>query len=140
MTVLTAPDKILGKILNRIHSGMNIYAIDNSTRSFEEVGLYLDKLGFTKTEEVEFLYSLLILNFERKIDYTTKELVKPKLKSFTGIKTYDATVIITEKYYVETYLPEIVEYYIKEFAIDPDTFNPTDYDNFDNEDIIVKEN
>ena len=139
MSVLTAPDRILGKILNKIHSGMGINAIDNSTKNFERVGDYISKIGFTKAEEIEFIYSLLLLNFERKVDYTTKELVKPELKSYTGIKTYDASVIITEKYHIETYLPEIVEYYIQEFIIDADTFEPSDYDDFENEDIRVEE-
>jgi len=140
MSVITAPDRILGKILNKIQSGMNITNIKNTARNFEIVGDYIAKIGFTKAEEIEFIYALLLLNFEREVDYTTKELIKPELKKFTGVKTYDATVIITEKYHLQTYLPEIVEYYIQEFAIDPDTFEPSDYDNFNNEDIRVEEN
>lgn len=139
MSVLTAPDRILGKILNKIQSGLNITKIKNNTRNFEIIGDYIDKIGFTKAEEIEFIYALLLLNFERDIDYTTKELIKPELKNYTGIKTYDASVTVTEKYHIKTYLPQIVEYYIQEFIIDADTFEPSDYDNFENENIRVEE-
>ena len=138
MSVLKFPDNILGKILNKVQTRLNITSINQSEDFFNKVGDFINKIGFTDAADIEFIYALLVLNFKQDGDYTTITLNKPVLKNFTLEKKMTADAFITETYNLETYFPEIIGSYVNDFALDPyNTY--TDYDNYDVIDIEINE-
>jgi len=117
-----------------------IESFENDANSFDQFYGFVNNIGFFDDQDqvdkiiATFCYNWKLCNGEWDKFLTGElQLIKPKLKNYTVIHDYTATVSITESGDIETYLPSIAKLSAQNFEIDMNITSEDILDMWDSE-------